>query len=950
MDNRKGRLMAVKFVNAKDSFLHVNSINVSSMQGKVYEIRDETRGNCLAVCSCYATPLKNLKDNEVGMSQKLAKAIGLGGSESLFLTEIDNLIPKSSQVIFTISDPDYAILVMNATKVEYIMLDQIRLVKRGQNVVVWISPMVSITLNTEKILPESELALLTNETELHILPSSDVRSVSGLGSWEDPNPEEIQTGLVCRVIFSEKPHVTPFVAKIHPSVKPSFLFALGKILSVDKTMHLQLIFDSEVSPAVDFLSNLPIIYLDKRARDQANSFFDGCKIFLEPLEIVRNTEFIVHVSKNYPVQSVKDDLKSLAEKLNRELLVVKQTVFPLKNDLAVKFEMKSSHTNLSSTSIESCNMGVKLGKFELKNEPAVVEAEHPDHQIFRSWLPLLNNLKKSLVTNARTHVKSPIAVLKGTRGSGVETFLQQFVQLVVAPPLKLHDLALDCKAFKGKTVDTLKNKLMELFLEGTKHDPCIIIFENIDQFFPLQTHDVHESPESSYRLGVLQCIWNLSYSFSKRHNCYVVTTAVTDQEVKIWDDMSIPVELFPIPDLSLEDKVQALKQCLTKLNCNWTNELEDNSAQIIEICNYQDICDIAGRATFEKLKSMILSDEPVVITSDDLSSARNFLTSQSLKDFNLLRIGDQNGAASSSGRWPNVGGLSDVKEKLTEMIFWPFMYSHLFATNPLKLQKGALLYGMPGTGKTLLAVELAKSSGMNLIHIKGPELLNKFIGASEEAVRNLFEKASAAKPCILFFDEIDSLAPRRGRDTTGVSDRVVNQLLTSLDGVDSPAEAGVWVLAASSRPDLIDRALLRPGRFDTMLHCNLPTRLERSEILQILSSGLKISSDTDLNKLAEMTDGFCGADIQALLQTAQLVALEEFVDVFSEETSDKSMEHQEQLEVNWNHIQLALQKTRPSLSQEERRRYEKIFKEYELSLQPVGRGKRAVLKQRTLLA
>ncbi|CAN0364833.1 unnamed protein product, partial [Laminaria digitata] len=159
----------------------------------------------------------------------------------------------------------------------------------------------------------------------------------------------------------------------------------------------------------------------------------------------------------------------------------------------------------------------------------------------------------------------------------------------------------------------------------------------------------------------------------------------------------------------------------------------------------------------------------------------------------------------------------------------PVKYGRLFEATPTRLPTGALLYGPPGCGKTLLAGAVAAECGLNFISVKGPEVLDKYIGASEQAVRSLFARAASAAPCVLFFDEFEAVAPRRGNDNTGVTDRVVNQLLTFLDGVEG--RDGVYVLGATSRPDLIDSALLRPGRLDRQLYCGFPDELEREDIL-----------------------------------------------------------------------------------------------------------------------
>jgi peroxin-1 len=187
-----------------------------------------------------------------------------------------------------------------------------------------------------------------------------------------------------------------------------------------------------------------------------------------------------------------------------------------------------------------------------------------------------------------------------------------------------------------------------------------------------------------------------------------------------------------------------------------------------------------------------------------------------------------------------------------------------------------LLYGYPGCGKTLLASAVAGECGLNFISVKGPEILNKYIGASEKSVRDLFDRASAAKPCVLFFDEFDSIAPKRGHDSTGVTDRVVNQLLTQMDGAEGLS--GVYVLAATSRPDLIDPALLRPGRLDKSLLCDLPTLEDRVDIIKAMLQKVRLStelteSDEALTSIAHQTEGYSGADLQALVSNAQLEAI-----------------------------------------------------------------------------
>lgn len=237
---------------------------------------------------------------------------------------------------------------------------------------------------------------------------------------------------------------------------------------------------------------------------------------------------------------------------------------------------------------------------------------------------------------------------------------------------------------------------------------------------------------------------------------------------------------------------------------------------------------------------------------------------------------------SSSTSFKSIGGLQETRKVLLETLQYPTKYAPIFAQCPLRLRSGLLLYGFPGCGKTLLASAVAGECGLNFISVKGPEILNKYIGASEKSVRDLFDRAQAAKPCVLFFDEFDSIAPKRGHDSTGVTDRVVNQLLTQMDGAEGLS--GVYVLAATSRPDLIDPALLRPGRLDKSLLCDMPALEDRVDILKALFQKVRLSSeltdsDEALTEVAHKTEGFSGADLQALVSNAQLEAIHDVLDV-----------------------------------------------------------------------
>jgi transitional endoplasmic reticulum ATPase len=228
-------------------------------------------------------------------------------------------------------------------------------------------------------------------------------------------------------------------------------------------------------------------------------------------------------------------------------------------------------------------------------------------------------------------------------------------------------------------------------------------------------------------------------------------------------------------------------------------------------------------------------------------------------------------------KWEDIGGLTAVKEELTEAVEWPLKYGKLFAKGDVKPPKGILLYGPPGTGKTLIAKAVANESEANFISIKGPELISKWVGESEKGVREVFRKARAAAPCVIFFDEVDAIAPRRksGETDSQVTERVVSQLLTEMDGLEELK--GVVVLGATNRPDIIDEALLRPGRFDKLLRIPPPDKEGRTEILKIHTKKKPLAKDVDIAKLAEMTEGYTGAELAAAANAASIAAIKQYV-------------------------------------------------------------------------
>jgi transitional endoplasmic reticulum ATPase len=256
-------------------------------------------------------------------------------------------------------------------------------------------------------------------------------------------------------------------------------------------------------------------------------------------------------------------------------------------------------------------------------------------------------------------------------------------------------------------------------------------------------------------------------------------------------------------------------------------------------------------------------------------------------------------------RWTDIGGLEEIKRSLIEAIEWPLKEPEAFRHAGTRPPKGVLLYGAPGTGKTLVAKALATESGVNFISVKGPEIISKWVGESERGVREVFRKARQAAPCIVFFDEIDSLVPKRGLGESQVIERVISQFLTEMDGIEELK--GVVVLAATNRVDLIDRALLRAGRFDLIFELPLPDVKARKEIFAVHTRGKPLAGDVDADRLARMTEGMTGADIEAICSRASLLAIRDYLG------SEHMAGDYEKLTVTLKHFQEAVEYSKKRL-------------------------------------
>ncbi|KAG6550574.1 hypothetical protein Mapa_007943 [Marchantia paleacea] len=535
------------------------------------------------------------------------------------------------------------------------------------------------------------------------------------------------------------------------------------------------------------------------------------------------------------------------------------------------------------------------------------------------------------------------------------------------PQVLAHRVVVRCTELVGEQAMRIRGVLQDAVLEAVHHAPSLIILDDLDSLLSAAESD---GPEPGVAvLSIAEYLADLmDLCQGRRDNIFsaaaVAFLAVAKSPTALPKCLCFSGRLdyyvqLPVP--AATERAAILTQVVMSRGLRCSSSVATKAAASCDGADATDVELLVDRAVHAGARRFLSSKASTVelpslapavssvspVNSEEQTTlmgkspeSQSALTLKKNNKFEILEedftaaledfvpvamrgIGKSGNQLSHLG-WDDVGGLDATRAALQEMLEMPVKYSSIFATAPLRLRTGVLLYGPPGCGKTHIVGAAAAACSLRLLSVKGPELLNKYIGASEQGVRDIFAKAVAASPCILFFDEFDAIAPKRGHDNTGVTDRVVNQLLTELDGVE--ALNGVFVFAATSRPDLLDAALLRPGRLDRLLLCDFPSLEERLAILDVLSRKLPMADDVDLHVVASLTDGFSGADLQAVLSDAQLESIHTFLDDPSN-AGHRSMSDQKPV-ITMPQLRETVMKARPSVPDAERRRLNGVYESF----------------------
>lgn len=448
-----------------------------------------------------------------------------------------------------------------------------------------------------------------------------------------------------------------------------------------------------------------------------------------------------------------------------------------------------------------------------------------------------------------------------------------------------------------------EQKLRETFEAAEKNAPSIIFIDELDSIAPKRAEVTGEVERR-----VVAQLLSLMDGLAGRGQ--VIVIGATNRVDDIDEALRRPGRFDREIEIGVPDKkgrLEILQIHTRSMPLNEDVDLERLAAVTHGFVG-ADLAALTREAAMQALRKVLPHIDPetgdlpadiltsLSVTKSDFEAALNDVSPSALREVLVEK---------PNVKWDDVGGLDKIKMQLQEAIEVPINHPDLFKDMGIRSPKGVLLFGPPGTGKTLLAKAVATESEANFISIRGPEIFNKYVGESEKAVREIFKKARQTAPCVLFFDEIDAIMGSRGnRDDTGVSQRIVNQFLAELDGMQTLQN--VLVIGATNRADILDPAVLRSGRFDIVVFVPPPDAKARLEIFKVHTKNMPLAKDVDLKKLADMTDGYSGADIEGVCREAAMAAVR----------SDWKAKP-----VTMKHFEQALEEIRPTMSKEDVERF-----------------------------
>ncbi|KAI0053237.1 AAA-domain-containing protein [Auriscalpium vulgare] len=794
----------------------------------------------------------------VEIDPQYAQALGLVLGDIVEIGLLHNLHTAKSVATEPLTPDDWEILELHADHVERTLLSQVRVAAVNQEIDVWVMGRTRIRLRVLSLDPSDASALLlTADTEVSIAPKSR-RPATKRSSAQSPTTTSASTFASPPAPPASAPPPVLLLRFLPISVLPHALPAPSDLSSI---VYISAYTLRQISAHDNFVGVITRLPPPIDPADANPDALEPVAKLLNPAEAAKRDEW-----EKVRKEMQKGGVRIVGiEALGEGQVVIVGGVDGVNDWDLIRMELKADP-----------NGNAQRGNGLSSPPVSLTPRRPPPAHALAGVDDILDKCRSFATKMFALHEAGAVRGLSGLlvtgrNGAGKTSVTQATARSLMWDP-RIHAFTyyVDLARWADKPIVTLRAQFQFWLDKAMWHRPSVLIFDNIDKLISAEVEHA-----DSFRARHLAETFVSLFAPGTAHavapnTSGIVLLASAESQAALHPLLSTlhvfkqTVHLRP-PDKSARKQIisQIVQQRLDTAE-NLVADGLNFVALATETEGYSatDLQDLVARAVHQAAvrtgkeggvaKQMSLS-------ADDFRTAHVGFVPLSLRDVPLQK---------STVEWADIGGLAETRRVLRETLEWPTKYAAIFAQSPLRLRSGLLLYGFPGCGKTLLASAAAKECGLNFISIKGPELLNKYIGASEKSVRDIFERANAAKPCVLFFDEFDSIAPKRGHDSTGVTDRVVNQLLTLMDGAEGLD--GVYVLAATSRPDLIDPALLRPGRLDKSLLCNMPTVEERREILKAHARKVPVSPTVDFDYLAEATESFSGADLQALLYNAHL--------------------------------------------------------------------------------
>jgi transitional endoplasmic reticulum ATPase len=660
-------------------------------------------------------------------------------------------------------------------------------------------------------------------------------------------------------------HVGKGIAVIDPKIVKDNNLQAGQIVEIlaNKKTHVKV----WPSGTEDYGSG--IIRIDGLTRHNIGAGI-GEKVHIKPVNAAEAEQIVLSPVEKMTVEGLQEYMSTLYE---GHVFTTGDTII-VNTQLGGKAQLIVTSTTPAKPVIVTPNTKFKLGSMTQSVDNTVPRITYDDLGGLKKEVQKIREMVELPMRHPELFEKLGIEAPKGVLLYGPPGTGKTLLAKAVAGETNSHFTSVSGPEIMGKFYGESEERLREIFKQAEENTPSIIFIDEIDSIAPKRDEVTGEVEKR-----IVSQLLTLMDGMKSRGK--VVVIAATNRPDSIDPALRRPGRFDREIEIGIPDEGGRLEI----LNIHTRGMPVDDKVSLDQIAKIThgfvgaDLESLTKEAAIRSLRRVlpdinleqdkISADilQKIKILDEDFKDALKEVKPSALREV-LVEI--------PNVTWEDVGGLESLKEELKESIEWPLKHKEAFAYVDVSPPKGVLLYGPPGTGKTLIAKALARMTESNFISIKGPELLSKWVGESEKGVREIFRKARQAAPCIIFFDEIDALVPRRGSgDSSHVTESVVSQILTEIDGLEELH--GVLIVGATNRLDIVDSALLRPGRFDRIIEVPKPDAKGRKHIFEIHTRKKPLASDVKLDKLVDMTDGYTGAEIAAVCSRAAISALKKHI-------------------------------------------------------------------------